>query len=337
MKKILKKYKDAIIYYQNNPNQSISSIAKQFDCERHTLTKYAKFSLDWDNIDLTTDTEYIFLEDNEKEALRLYKESDLTILEIVQKTGLSKNTISRLVEKCNYSKRGPHRIYNISETIFDDIKTEEQAYWLGFITADGYVNEERNFLNIKLQVSDYNHLVKFAKFINAPESLIKDDRGGSGQIIKSITVNSKHLVDSLVKLGIRQGKSGKEKPITTLSRELTIHYIRGLIDGDGNLTDGERRKIGLVGSLDIINFVKNFINDNIHQINSKYKYIYPKGTIYDFSIYSTDVVISVYKTLYENASIYLNRKYAIAMKTVAVLKSEKNTGTPEQGQSEVKA
>ena len=72
MKKILKKYKDAIIYYQNNPNQSISSIAKQFDCERHTLTKYANFSLDWDNIDLITDIEYIFLEDNEKEALRLY-------------------------------------------------------------------------------------------------------------------------------------------------------------------------------------------------------------------------------------------------------------------------
>lgn len=329
MKKILKKYKDAIIYYQKNQNESISSIAEKFDCERHTLTKYIKLSIDWDSIDLITDEEYIFLEDNEKEALQLYKESDLTILEIVQKTGLSKNTISRLVERFNYSKRGPYRIYNINEAVFDEIKTEEQAYWLGFITADGYINEERNFLNIKLQVNDYNHLVKFAKFINAPESLIKDDRGGSGQIVKSITVNSKHLITSLVKLGIRQGKSGKEKPITTLSIELTTHYIRGLIDGDGCLIDGEKRKIGLVGSLDIINFVKNFINDNIHELNSKYKYIYPKGVIYDFSIYTSDVVISVYKTLYENASIYLDRKYAIAMETVAVLKSEKKSGTPE--------
>ena len=79
----------------------------------------------------------------------------------------------------------------------------------------------------------------------------------------------------------------------------------------------------------LINLVKNFINDNIHEINSKYKYIYQKGVIYDFSIYSSDVVISVYKTLYENASIYLDRKYAIAMETVAVLKSEKKSGTPE--------
>lgn len=332
MKKIPKKYKDAIIYYQNNPNQSISSIAKQFGCERHTLTKYTTFFLDWNNIDLITDEDYIFLENNEKEALQLYKESMFTILEIVDKTGLSKNTISRLVERFNYSKRGPHRIYNINETIFDEIRTEEQAYWLGFITADGYVNEERNFLNIKLQASDYNHLVKFAKFINAPESLIKDDIGGSGQIIKSITINSKHLITSLVKLGIQQRKSGKEKPITTLSTELTIHYIRGLIDGDGNLTDGEKRKIGLVGSLDIIHFVKNFINDNIHEINPNYKYIYQKGVIYDFTIYSFDVVFSVYKALYENANIYLDRKYEIAtsfIRTVAVLKSEKKSGTPE--------
>lgn len=329
MKKIPKKYKDAIIYYQNNPNQSISSVAAKFDCERHTLTKYVKFSLDWNNIDLITEEEYIFLEDNEKEALRLYKESDLTILEIVEKTGLSKNTICRLVERCDYSKRGPHRIYNINETVFDKIETEEQAYWLGFITADGYVNEERNFLNIKLQTSDYNHLIKFAKFINAPESLIKEDRGGSGQIVKSITINSKHLITSLVKLGIRQRKSGKEKPITTLSIKLTIHYIRGLIDGDGNLTDGKRHKIGLVGSLDIINFVKDFINDHIHKINPNYKYIYPKGIIYDFTICSSDVVISVYKALYENASIYLDRKYVAAMRTVAVQKSEKKSGTPE--------
>ena len=329
MKKILKKYKDAIIYCQNNPNQSISSIAAKFNCERHTLTKYIYLSLDWNNIDLVTNEEYIFLEDNEKEALRLYKESELLLLEIAEKTGLSQNTIGRLVDRFNYQKRGPHRIYHINETAFDEIKTEEQAYWLGFITADGYVNEERNFLNIKLQASDYNHLIKFARFINAPESLVKDDRGGSGQIIKSITVNSKHLVTSLVKLGIRQGKSGKEKPITNLSIELTTHYIRGLIDGDGNLTDGEKRKIGLVGSLDIINFVKNFINDNIHKINPNYKYIYPKGVIYDFTIYSSDVVISVYKALYENASIYLDRKYEIAMKTVAVLKSEKKSGTPE--------
>ena len=95
MKKILKKYKNTIIYYQNNQNESISSIAEKFDCERHTLTKYIELSLDWDSIDLITNKEYIFLEDNEKEALQLYKESDLTILEIVRKTGLSKNTISK--------------------------------------------------------------------------------------------------------------------------------------------------------------------------------------------------------------------------------------------------
>ena len=46
MKKILKKYKDAIIYHQKNQNESISSIAEKFNCERHTLIKYIELSLD---------------------------------------------------------------------------------------------------------------------------------------------------------------------------------------------------------------------------------------------------------------------------------------------------
>ena len=85
-------------------------------------------------------------------------------------------------------------------------------------------------------------------------------------------------------------------------------------------------------NLDIIHFVKDFINDNIHEINPNYKYIYQKGVIYDFTIYSFDVVFSVYKALYENANIYLDRKYEIAtsfIRTVAVLKLEKKSGTPE--------
>ena len=69
---------------------------------------------------------------------------------------------------------------------------------------------------------------------------IKDDYGGSNQIIKSITLNSRDLVNNLVQYGLFQGKSGKEHFYDLLQIELVKHYIRGIVDGDGCLHAGER-------------------------------------------------------------------------------------------------
>ena len=35
--------------------------------------------------------------------------------------------------------------------IFDQIDTEEKAYWLGFILADGYLNTNKHMLRIKIE------------------------------------------------------------------------------------------------------------------------------------------------------------------------------------------
>lgn len=45
--------------------------------------------------------------------------------------------------------------------IFDEINSSEKAYWLGFIIADGYLNEDKNMLRIKLGSIDKHHLEKF--------------------------------------------------------------------------------------------------------------------------------------------------------------------------------
>jgi len=45
--------------------------------------------------------------------------------------------------------------------IFDEINTSDKAYWLGFIIADGYLNDNKNMLRIKLGDKDKHHLEKF--------------------------------------------------------------------------------------------------------------------------------------------------------------------------------
>lgn len=49
-------------------------------------------------------------------------------------------------------KRG---MWNLNEHFFDVIDTEEKAYWLGFIFADGYVAKDRLTFAMNLQYQPY--------------------------------------------------------------------------------------------------------------------------------------------------------------------------------------
>ena len=57
--------------------------------------------------------------------------------------------------------------------IFDNIDSAEKAYWLGFIVADGYLNDDKNMLRIKLGDKDKIHLEKFINFLGKKISKIK--------------------------------------------------------------------------------------------------------------------------------------------------------------------
>ena len=46
------------------------------------------------------------------------------------------------------------RKYQVNEFFFDEIDSEEKAYWLGFIYADGYVNTNGNKFGINLSLKD---------------------------------------------------------------------------------------------------------------------------------------------------------------------------------------
>ena len=104
----------------------------------------------------------VFSKEQIEDIKKLYNEYN-SQASIGRKYNCSAQTIMRLLEKEGIKSRG-NRKYSFNENIFDEIDTAEKAYWIGFITADGYVNEEKNFLTIKLQYRDKNHLKKIDKF-----------------------------------------------------------------------------------------------------------------------------------------------------------------------------
>ena len=56
-------------------------------------------------------------------------------------------------------------------THFENIDTEEKAYWLGFLYADGYVNANEDKIELCLAEKDFHHLEKFKNFIGLPNKI----------------------------------------------------------------------------------------------------------------------------------------------------------------------
>ena len=63
------------------------------------------------------------------------------------------------------------RKHTCNEHFFDTIDTQEKAYWLGFLFADGNVSNISNTVSISLKGDDIAHLEKFKIFINASNNI----------------------------------------------------------------------------------------------------------------------------------------------------------------------
>jgi len=99
-----------------------------------------------------------------KEELNFLKENykTMTVSEIADKLGRTKCAIQLKANK-NGLKR--EEKYHYDKNYFENISTPNQAYWLGFFYADGYVTkgETNAEAAIELQKSDAGHLRKLNK------------------------------------------------------------------------------------------------------------------------------------------------------------------------------
>jgi len=146
------------------------------------------------------------------------------------------------------SKPPLHRKYVVNEEYFSKIATGEQAYWLGFITADGSISSSRwPSLRIELKDSDEGHLLKFARAVGTDAPTRK-----TGQRCVAISVSSPRLVKDLADLGVTSRKSLVVEPPLDRLVGVEPYYWRGLWDGDGTIHKKSRDRggwdIGCVGS-----------------------------------------------------------------------------------------
>lgn len=229
-------------------------------------------------------------------------------------SSIKRDTLKHWIEILSI-KHEPYQKYHYNRNAFASIANEEDAYWLGFITADGYINEQHNWLNIGLAEIDLSHIKKFLKYlqfpINEAEEIIKKGIGGAytkDNAVYQITVCGKKLVENLKQYGLFQAKSGEEKPYTCATKELEIAYLRGLLDGDGYIRSTQYG-VGLVGSYEITKYFVSFICRQLGIENYEGKYIGEHGKIYKAAFSGRIQSQKILNILYSNATIYLDRKF----------------------------
>ena len=87
----------------------------------------------------------LFSEEQIQEIVYLYTVQNVSIHKIAERYQTSDRPIARILKENNIKikKNDFYQKKNCNENFFDIIDTEEKAYWLGFIYADGCISHRK--------------------------------------------------------------------------------------------------------------------------------------------------------------------------------------------------
>lgn len=130
--------------------------------------------------------------------------------------------------------------YTYDKNYFGKINTHNKAYWVGFLSADGYITTKYRW-GVELKIDDITHLEKLNNELKSNITIrtrvkkcFVKDKDYYGETC-SLTFKNKQMYSDLALLGFTHNKSNEIRfPFNNIPKNLRIDYIVGLIDGDGS-------------------------------------------------------------------------------------------------------
>jgi DNA-binding transcriptional regulator WhiA len=209
---------------------------------------------------------------------------------------LSKRGVTR-------SNKENSRRYFVNHNYFSKIETEQQAYWLGYMFADGYVSSS-NGKKIGVTSKDIEHMTKFRDDLEStyPVNVYEAHTAYGDSLYGRLLISSDKMYDDLVFLGCVEHKSKILLP-PQIDKELERHFLRGLYDGDGSIKKHKLSKSGyllsLVSTKEIIDWTYERIGGSIrHDKNKNIWYL------------DTSITPERLDYLYDDATRCLQRKFS---------------------------
>ncbi|MFI5113512.1 MAG: hypothetical protein ACHP7J_00105 [Terriglobales bacterium] len=259
-------------------------------------------------------------------------QSGMTAREAGRLSGCSQDACLESLKRHGISRRraGEQPTYTVNHSFFSNIDTEEKAYVLGFVSADGWVSDKRHLLGIALSSRDRSHLEKINNAMNSTYPIHFQDTGRITKrenrpiTLSKISILSRQIVSDLASLGVVERKSLIIAPPTFLSREMERHYWRGMVDGDGSIhvmksSYGKKNPLWSIclvsGSPHMLPRFAEFVQREIqHTVRVKQK----RARLYSASLVGLELPQRLVRLLYENSTIFLDRKKALADELLSI-------------------
>lgn len=248
--------------------------------------------------------------------VNLYTKDRKTMQEIADLFNISRTTVFYYLKKFNIPFINK---YPVKEDYFDKIDTEDKAYFLGLLYADGCNNESRNAISIGLQEKDRYILEIFKEKIGLNKPLSFRDRKKEKITYQNeykLNIINRKLSKRLSELGCWANKSMTLRfpNENQVPNNLLNHFIRGVWDGDGHIGIYKRKKNGwvlvdvsLTSTLMFCDSLSKILK--VRNINTSAGIKNKNKITRQLHINSRPQAIKFLDWLYKDATIYLDRKY----------------------------
>lgn len=304
------------LYKQGN---SISVIATKLHIDRHQLSE---------NLHRLKIRETLnpkngigkFIENDETNYIKTEYLAGKSISQLAKEIGRSTNFIYRIINHYGICKTERlNRKHIFDESIFEKVDTEEKAYFLGLLMADGCVYFSKTSMysvELCLQEEDKATVQAFANFFKATPPIPVEHIKAQFHYSPTFRANvfSKKLCKDLIHLGCVQRKSLVLKFPTWIedTPELLPHFMRGYFDGDGCIYIPKKKTpqpaFSIVGTYDFCKHFNEMLVKYAHVNSTK---IDQNNNLFRNTHAGKNQVQKIFEFLYKDATIYMERKYQI--------------------------
>ena len=265
-------------------------------------------------------------EDDELNMIKDNYENGLSFNQIKKKYHVSTERINKIFAKYGVeTKKNIHKgKYSFNRDFFFQ-ESEDLAYFLGWVSSDGFVQSGANVIEIEIKNSDRQVLEDMRNAMQYTRPLLDIERG-NGHFCKFVLENKEIKQLLIDKYGIIPNKTSDLSfcfKFSNLSKEFWKDYIRGYFDGDGSI---KMTKSYLTFQVDCTSLKMLLaIEDALKQLDdtielsitkrlppseekNKSLKIQHRMILFRLYCYGKNAE-KVFKLLYDDANIYLERKH----------------------------
>lgn len=281
-------------------------IAHMYNCSASTISSILK--------KMNVETRSGGSKNTKSDVLRMYDmyQSGKLLKEIADEFHTTRATVSKLLKKNGFEV--DRFTYHFNEHYFDKIDSQDKAYILGLLWADGHNRVNKGGVILELQEDDKELLEKINNVTENERPLRKvalSNKNPSWKDQYNLLWQSKYLSNLLNDYGMCQRKSLVLEFPKWLNEELYPHFIRGYMDGDGCVCYMKQRhkiQVSMVGTRMFLEHVQKIcanigIKSYITHDNRTNK------VICQLAIVSNTSVTMFLNWIYEDANLKMERKY----------------------------